>query len=486
MRRPLVAHLEKYFEIFHHRVLFREEGKTYTYGKVWDLATAFSRQSNISGGKIVLTRPNSVSWLTYALGAWMNGNEVVPLSSRLPQFEWERRLLQVRPDLVISSDEKKKEDILFYTEKERHADRQPQPYCLTLYTSGTSGEGSPVRLSDENIISNLKQISAVVSCDMINEYDMSVAILPWSHCYGLTCELLFLITRGAMIWIPTQDFRTCMTTARPTLLFAVPYMVSRIVSSVPSILRVLSRSSVRYTISPYMSSTVLGGRLRAVSLGGAPCEASLATSFTQMFNIPIYQGYGLTEASPMVALTTSTTGSRDGSVGKVLPHIDIRVRDDDELIVRGDNITTSLSDHRYVVVNDKKYLRTGDYGRIDEEGFLYVSHRVSDRIKMSNGFFVDLQKVDYIYQTALSRVCAVIPNDASHSSIGLVIFDEKTTYDLTPTQLVSIGAASHLHKYEIPVKVYVLPLSAQSEVLTEKFTIKRSHLCALVRKHSSV
>jgi long-subunit acyl-CoA synthetase (AMP-forming) len=462
MSRRNISLLESCFARHEKRILFHEKGKKILYGRVWGDAAARSKEwarHDIRGRPVVISRPNSSAWLTDAIAGWMCGAEVVPVAARV----LDAHAQGIDPVLISSPDALR----VIPT-----AGSASKGHAVSLFTSGTSGDNSRVRFTDENILTNLEQISSVVSEDMINGDDESYAILPWSHCYGLTCELLFLITRGASIHIPSGD----IAGAAPTLLFTVPYMMSRILQKTSVATDVSRYSWWNMVGAPLMRRKVFGGRIRSLSVGGARCDPRTLEAFERVFRVPVYQGYGMTEASPMISLNT-TSGSRHGSVGRVLPDIGVRIGDDDEILVAGKNVVASLGNDRYAVMGGEKYLRTGDRGRI-EDGFLYIEDRLGSKIKLADGLFVHLDRIESIYKDAVSSQDLIVIPTSDMSCLVLVGFEDGTR--LTAREMKEIGDRNGLRRHEIPVVFWTLPASKKTELFTEKFTPRRRLLSSFL------
>lgn len=457
----IVSVLESCFTQHEKRVLFNEGGRRLTYGRVWGDAIGRSeewKRHGVAGRPVVICRPNSSAWLTDAIAGWMCGAEVVPVGERVMQAH----ATAIDPVIVSS-----KAGVTI--RKPDAGAPENHLYAVSLFTSGTSGDNARIRFTDDNILANLDSISSVVPEDMINGDDASYAVLPWSHCYGLTCELLFLITRGASIHIPDGD----IAGAAPTLLFTVPYMLSRILQKTSSAAAVSHYSWWESLGAPLLRHKVFGGRIRSVSVGGARAETRTLEAFERVFRVPVYQGYGMTEASPMVSLNT-VSGSRLGSVGRILPGVAARIGEDGEVLVAGRNVVASLDDTRYAAVGGQRMLRTGDTGRIDDDGFLYIEDRIGSKIKLADGLFVSLEKVESVYKEASQDVIVIPASDMS--CLILVGFGTRPT----TAEMKMIGERSGLRRHEIPVVSVALPASRRDDFFTEKFTPRRRLLSSFL------
>ena len=183
---------------------------------------------------------------------------------------------------------------------------------------------------------------------MIHPTDTSFSILPWSHCYGLVCELLFLIRCGASIHIPSSraNLSKDLVKSRPTILFTVPILLERFLQSL-KFTRHPYYHYARPVITPILREMILGGRLRAVSVGATRSSTESLEMFQHVLGVQCFQGYGMTECSPMISLQTDVN-HKIGSVGKPLPGIDVHIDPStSEILVAGENVCKTLPSSRY-------------------------------------------------------------------------------------------------------------------------------------------
>ena len=166
----------------------------------------------------------------------------------------------------------------------------------------------------------------------------------------------------------------------------------------------------------------LGGRIRAFISGGAPLAREL-TAFFATVGVDIHQGYGLTETSPIVS--NNLQGSnRIGSVGQPIPNVGVRIADDGEILVRGPCVMQGYylkpAETREVLPGDG-WLRTGDIGYLDEDGYLYVTDRKKDLIKTAAGKFVAPQPIENCLKTSPFILNAVVVGDKRKFITALVV-----------------------------------------------------------------
>lgn len=243
-----------------------------------------------------------------------------------------------------------------------------------LYTSGTTGQPKGVMLTQENLASNTL---AVLEAMQHRPDDVRLAILPLSHIFARTCDAYTWLAVGcelAQAENRTTVLDDCQA-IRPTVLNAVPYFFERI-------LKVLHD---RQDTSAEALRALLGGRIEHCCSGGAALPGYVFDFFAQR-GIPILQGYGLTESSPVISVS-STSVYRRGAVGRPIPGIEVRLAEDGEILTRGPHVMAGyykLPDETSSVLREG-WLYTGDLGQFDSDGYLYITGRKKEMIITSAG-----------------------------------------------------------------------------------------------------
>ena len=304
---------------------------------------------------------------------------------------------------------------------------KPEDICGFIYTSGTTGNPKGVLLSHSNLTSNVNALHEIFP---LGSDDVSLSFLPWAHSFGQTVELHALLSYGASMGLAESVSKIIENLAevRPTLLFSVPRIFNRIYDGVnkkmkeagglklklfnamldtatkKKQLEAEGRSSVvvnvkHAVLDKLVASKVrerFGGRLKYAVSGGAALSKDVGT-FIDNLGIMVYEGYGLTETSP-IATANSPQGRIIGSVGRPIPGVRVVIAPAEgapegqgEIIVYGPNVMVGYHnqpDANKAVFTEDGGFRTGDMGRIDDKGFVFITGRVKEQYKLENGKYV--------------------------------------------------------------------------------------------------
>jgi long-chain acyl-CoA synthetase len=255
-------------------------------------------------------------------------------------------------------------------------DVRPDDVATILYTSGTTGEPKGVMLTQRNISSNAQ---ATVECHgAADELETKLNILPLSHIFARTCDLYCWLVRGSMLAIAEsrETVLDDLQAVRPTTMNAVPYFYDRL-------RRLLCEQGKDQT--PGALRQLLGGQIRSCCSGGAPLAQVTIDYFAQQ-DVPLLQGYGLTESSPVITIS-SREYTRPGCSGRALAGVDICLADDGELLTRGPHVMLGYYKNpaATAAVIRSGWLHTGDLGQIDADGYLRIVGRKKEMIVLSTG-----------------------------------------------------------------------------------------------------
>lgn len=296
----------------------------------------------------------------------------------------------------------------------READ--PRSLATIVYTSGTTGRPKGVMLSHHNILTNAH--GGVTLIDVYQE-DCFLSFLPLSHALERTAGYYLPMMTGSQVAYARSvaQLGEDLQSIRPTVIIAVPRVFERVYQRIqdqmtkrPAPVRALFRLAVRagwrqflrdqgrggwhplLLLWPFLRRKVagpvldkLGGRLRAAVSGGAPLPAGVAHTFIGL-GLPLLQGYGLTETSPVIAVNPLMDNVPE-SVGVPIRGIQVRVGPDDELLVKGDTVMLGYWNNHAAtarVLEQDGWLHTGDQARI-ADGHIHITGRLKDILVLSNG-----------------------------------------------------------------------------------------------------
>jgi long-chain acyl-CoA synthetase len=377
-----------------------------------------------------------------------------------------RAQLEVEPTVVCASERSLKGAIGFDELMERglglsepviHPD--PSELCLIMYTSGTTGRPKGVELTNDNVASNLDALHQIFP---VVPEDRSLAFLPWAHAFGQVVELYGLFSVGASLAIAPseEEIVKSLREVRPTLLFSVPKLWNRLYDTLQERIRNegrmqrklfeegLDNARLRRRIRKEgRASGILelkaklfdalvfdriraqfGGRVRYAVSGGAQLAPEVA-ELVDSLGITLYEGYGLTEASPIVS--ANWPGARKlGSVGKPLPGVKVAIdlsvgpnTRDGEIVVYGPNVMRGYHgspDDTSKMIGTDSGLRTGDLGYVDKEGFLFVTGRLKEQYKLDNGRYVVPSPLEADLRASRFIRSAMIHGDGRPYNIALI------------------------------------------------------------------
>jgi long-chain acyl-CoA synthetase len=403
------------------------------------------------GDRVALVANNRVEWAVVAYATLGIGAAMVPMYEGQPPSEWEFIIADSGSRVAIGANRTihgTLRDLPTKISTLRHVvgiglpDADPQSFHALLtapadapavapepedvagliYTSGTTGLPKGVVLTHKNITTNVAAVLDIFDLDR----DVTLSFLPWTHSFGQTADLHTMVAAGASIAINDDIGRLVdnLGEIAPTLLCTVPRIFNRLyqnvergIASKPRVLQALFRSAIETAKRRRRGETVsiaqrltleladrlifaqvrrrLGGRLRFVVSGSAALGREVG-EFIDALGITVYEGYGLTEASPIVT-ANSHRAQRLGSVGRPVPGVRVRIDErageggQGEIIVYGDNVMRGYhgrpEETREVLLPDGG-LRTGDLGCLDSDGFLFITGRIKEQYKLENGKYV--------------------------------------------------------------------------------------------------
>ena len=413
----------------------------------------------------------------------------------------------------------------------------PDDIAVLIYTSGTTGDPKGVLLTHGNFTSNL--LAGIKKYPELSEKDVTLAILPWAHSYAQTGELYAMIHIGACMGLAESPLTVVkdILAVRPTWLVAVPRIFNRIYEGITSKINEqggLAKSLLDMGLaaakrrrelaaqgkSEFMTDLKfkiadkvvfkkirekLGGRLKGSMTASAMMNQQIALFFYDI-GIPVYDCYGLTETSPAVAMNASYA-FRWGSVGQAIEKVRIVIdksltgpdAPDGEVVVYGPNVMKGYNNkpgETAQVMTPDGGFRTGDLGRLDKDGYLFITGRIKEQYKLENGKFVfpasleeDICLVNCVQNAMVYgenrafNICLVVPEFTVLRKYaqqhGLPIDEESLLKSPEIEKMVAETITSSLKGkyggYEIPKKFILLAegFSIENGMLTPTLKLKR-------------
>ncbi len=303
---------------------------------------------------------------------------------------------------------------------------QPNDLATIIYTSGTTGEPKGVMLTQANLVSNVIDCSGHLS---FGERDTVLSVLPLCHVFERTGMYMYLHHGMTVYFAESVDkVGQNLREVRPTVMLCVPRLFEKIYGRIKERAAAggklqagllawavavgkewARRKMAREPISPLLElkydladrlvfakwRAALGGRIRLFVSGGAALPEEIGLIYLGA-GLPIVQGYGLTETSPVIT-TGNLADDRVGTVGRPIRHVEVRIAADGEIEARGPNIMRGYYNkpaETRAVFTDDGWFKTGDIGLLDADGFLRITDRKKELFKTSGGKYIAPQPVE--------------------------------------------------------------------------------------------
>jgi long-chain acyl-CoA synthetase len=401
---------------------------------------------------------------------------------------------------------------------------QPDDVATLIYTSGTTGTPKGVILTHGNIASNLSVTTEMVQ---LGPDDLAVSFLPLSHITARHVDYLLFYCGVTVAYCPNfDDLPRTLQEVRPTVFVGVPRVYEKIHNQIQHKTQGTKRKIFDWALSvghkhkdailndrvPKSLSWKLanklvfskiregvGGRARLFVSGGAPLGRELAAWYADI-GIRIDEGYGLTETSPVIAINTSAE-HRVGTVGKTLENVEVKIATDGEVLVRGPSIFKGYWNMPEETASafEEDWFKTGDIGRLDEDGYLAITDRKKDLIKTSGGKFIAPQPIENSLKANLHVAEAAVVGDKRRFPSVLIVPNFPLLEEWAASQGISTASRKemvrsakvqglyqaivdelneNLAQYEKLKKVLVLPeeLSIADGTMTPSMKLRRRHL----------
>ncbi|MEE9912154.1 MAG: AMP-dependent synthetase/ligase [Deltaproteobacteria bacterium] len=411
--------------------------------------------------------------------------------------------------------------------------------AVLIYTSGTTGEPKGVLLSHGNLAENVK--AGLAWFPNLTEKSRCISMLPWAHSFGITADLHAFILRGGSIGImgSVETLIDDLPKICPSFMTTVPRIFNKVYNGVWAKMReegglklklfeaaIAAAKRKRETGKDSLKHKILdkivlskirarfGGCLDNAVTGSAPMNVEIAKFFIDV-GIPTYDAYGLSETSPAITINSPLMGNRLGSVGKPINKTKVVIDrsrtgqegDDGEILCFGPQCMIGYhkkpekTQEVIVEMNGMRGVRTGDRGRLDDDGFLYITGRFKEEYKLANGKYIHPETIELEMKIMPWVLNAVVAGAGHEYNVGLIVPDMKLLEHLAHElnlsvepkdlfdpanpagrkfkDLLTAEVQNHLRKsigsYEIPRKFdFILEdFSLDNGMLTQTMKLKR-------------
>jgi long-chain acyl-CoA synthetase len=329
----------------------------------------------------------------------------------------------------------------------------PGQLASLIYTSGTTGEPKGVMLTHNNFCSNVHGVGNDFEINPAE--DVALSFLPLAHIYGRTVDYIYIFQGAPLAYVESVEaVAQALLEVRPTVTAAVPRVFEKIYARLVEqgsrntgikrmlfdwAMRVAERAalwrangaaaSLGLKLQWKLADALVykkirlgtGGRLRLICSGGAPLSKDLAEFFWTV-GIPIYQGYGLTETSPIVS--SNYPANRFGSSGKPIEDVQVRIAEDGEILVKGPCVMQGYykdPEATREVLTEDGWFSTGDIGYVDKDNYLFITDRKKDLIKTAAGKFVAPQPIENALKTSPYILNAMVIGDRRKFIVALIV-----------------------------------------------------------------
>lgn len=415
---------------------------------------------------IAVLGASSYGWIITYLGTVFAGRVIVPLDKELTVGELTAQTTQADVDLLVYDEEYadvakgiadkiklctfSMSDMLVPSAALTALPKvDPDKLSTIVFTSGTTGKSKGVMLTQRNIANNVLQ--GVGAVDVRHGEDVIMSVLPLNHAYEFTCTVLGMSYKGVQICISSglkylqREFKEY----KPTVMFVVPLIAEKLYEKIEQAVKEQKKEKMFifatkltrlcYKLNIDISDLFLkkvksafGGCLRILMCGGAPLKEELIKKYNGI-GINLFQGYGLTECSPLLTVNFDYY-HRPGSVGKIVDKCQIKIVDG-EIWAKGVSVSTGY--YKNLEETEKSFcdgwFKTGDLGYVDKDNFVFITGRKKNLIILDNGKNVSAEELEeLIYE--VPYVAEVIVY-GTNNLITAEVYIDKELHSVTEAQL---------------------------------------------------
>ncbi len=393
----------------------------------------------------------------------------------------------------------------------------PDDVATIIYTSGTTGVPKGVMLTHRNLVSNA--LASLTALDL-SPTDVHLSFLPLNHIFERTAGYNVMLYAGATIAYAESIEKAAanLMEVRPTLLLAVPRFYEKLIERIMEVakaagfprdvmaywgrgvaqkwaaIKLEGRPVPRWLALPQASAVPpglalqhaianmlvypvlrarLGGRIRYCFSGGAALPREIGLFFYGV-GMPIVEGYGLTETSPVIAVNTPEH-YKLGTVGRPIPGVEVRIAEDGEILVRGPSVMKGYWNlpQETAAALEGGWFHTGDIGEIDAEGFLRITDRKKDLIVTSGGKKIAPQPIQNALKKSPRILEAIVVGDGRKYATALIVPANGATREAIAADVDAVN--KDLASYETIKRFELIPndLTVENGSLSQKLEVKR-------------
>ena len=428
--------------------------------------------------RIAIFSENQVGWIYSFYAGWYNNATVVPIDFMSSEDEVAYILHDCFPEIIFTSKEKQElihlaiakagikakvlvieECIELPIEKEAvlpEIDTNTDKTAVIIYTSGTTGSPKGVMLSYQNLMANVDAVSNQINIYTSN--DVVMMLLPMHHIFPLLGTMIAPLFVGGTIALSpsmaSEDIMKTLQDNKVSIIIGVPRLYAAIRKGIRTKIDKSPIARALFSLAKTVNSKAFskklfnsahqkfGGAVKYMVCGGAALDPEVGGDFKTL-GFEVLEGFGMTEAAPMITFTRPGR-VRIGSPGEVLPVAQVEIRDG-EIVAKGPNIMQGYFNRPEETAEVLKdgWLYTGDLGRLDEDGYLYITGRKKEIIVLSNGKNINPSEIEAkienkaacvseigVYADLDQLKATIVPNKSDFIGLNTTQIEEKLKWEV--------------------------------------------------------
>jgi long-chain acyl-CoA synthetase len=382
---------------------------------------------------------------------------------------------------------------------------KPDDLATIIYTSGTTGEPKGVMLTHSNLVTNLIDSSGHLS---FSENDIVLSVLPFSHVFERLAMYMYIYHGMSVFYAESMEkIGDNMREVRPTIMLCVPRLFEKIYERIKdkaaqggklkrallawavSVGKAYAQHTLNHTrVSPVLAFKYglasrlvfskwkegMGGRVRLFVSGGAALPDEIGYIFAGA-GLPIVQGYGLTETSPVICAGTLEE-NRIGTVGRPIHNVEVRIAEDGEIETRGPNIMRGYynkPEATAAVFTDDGWFKTGDIGTLDSDGFLRITDRKKELFKTSGGKYIAPQPIEQRIKASRFVNQVVLIGDGRKFPSALIVPDWEQLRSYAQLKNLNLSTPAEFCTHERILDLFQRQVEALTKDLAQYERVKR-------------